>query len=148
MGIVVRDIEKALGFYSEVLGWKLPSKGPYSKILHMDVPGQRMKYAMLLAGSRFVELIEPEEGTWLSYLEAKGEGAICELCVLVDDIDEAICMLEQRGLVQMDWSNKRLSEKFMTTPSGSKCFYLPIKETLGTLIEVLQRPAKKIDERM
>ena len=140
VGIVVKDIEKAIAFYSEVLGWKMPTKGVYSSILHMNTPGEKMKYAMLSSGDTYIELIEPEEGTWSEYLVDKGEGAICELCVRVEDVQEAISVLEAKGMTPMDWSNKPLTEKFMIAPSGSKCFYLPKEKTNGTLIEFLQRP--------
>jgi methylmalonyl-CoA epimerase len=143
VGIVVRDVEKAVRFYSEVLGWKMPESGPYSKILQVDVPGEKIKYAMLSSGETYIELIEPEEGLWLTYLEERGEGAMCELCVVVDDIEEARKNLEAIGIEPMDRFNEPLKEKFMEAPSGSRYFYLPPEETFGTWIEILQRPWKK-----
>jgi len=139
VGIVVRDIEKSLKFYSEVIGWKLPETGPYSKILHIDVPGEKIKYAMLSSGKTYLELIEPEEGVWKEFLDEKGEGAICELCVLVKDINEARKKVESMGLTPMDRFRKPLEKGYEEAPSGSRYFYLPTEETSGTWIEVLQR---------
>ena len=143
IGIVVKDVEKAVKFYSEVLGWKMPDDGPYSKILCVDVPGERIKYAMLSTGDKYIELIEPEEGPWLEYLEERGEGAMCELCIVVDDIEQARTELKTMGIVPMDRFNEPLEEGVMEAPSGSKYFYLPPKDTFGTWIEILQRPWEK-----
>jgi methylmalonyl-CoA epimerase len=140
IGIVVKDVEKTVKFYTEVLGWKLPEEGPYSKILQVDVPGERIKYAMLESGGTYVEFLEPEEGLWLEYLKTKGEGAICEMCVLVDDIGEARKKVVKMGLVPMDRFNKPLKEEYMEAPSGSRYFYLHPEDTFGTWIEILQRP--------
>ncbi|TFG13691.1 hypothetical protein EU537_05395 [Candidatus Thorarchaeota archaeon] len=143
VGIVVKDVEKAVEFYSDVLGWKLPKEGPYSEILSIDVPGEKIRYAMLSSGDTYLELIEPKEGTWLEFLEEKGEGAICELCVLVDDIEEARKSIENRGITPMDRFRQPLKGDVMSAPSGSKYFYLPIEETSGTWIEILQRAWKE-----
>ncbi|MHA1388926.1 MAG: VOC family protein [Candidatus Thorarchaeota archaeon] len=143
IGIVVKEIEKSIKFYSEVLGWKLPESGPYSNILNIDVPGEKIKYAMLSSGDTYLELIEPEEGVWKDFLDEKGEGAICELCVLVDDIDKAREQIERMGLTPMNRFRKPLKKGFEEAPSGSKYFYLPSEETLGTWIEILQRASHK-----
>jgi methylmalonyl-CoA epimerase len=143
VGIVVRDVEKALKFYTDVLGWTLPASGPYSKILVIDVPGEKIKYAMLESGGTYLELIEPEEGIWMEFLQKKGEGAICELCVLVDDIMKAKTRVIDMGFTPMDRFQKPLKEDFMEAPSGSRYFYLSTKDTQGTWIEVLQRTRKK-----
>ncbi len=143
VSIVVKDIEKAIAFYSEVLGWKLPREGPYSRILSLEVPGEKIRYAMLSAGQNYFELVEPKEGIWLEILKERGEGAICELCVLVDDIEEARLSIEKKGMVAMDWSRKPLKEPYMTSPSGTKIFYMPTEGTFGTWIEVLERPKRK-----
>ena len=140
VGIVVSDIEKSVKFYSEVLGWKLPDSGPYSKILEIDIPGEKIKYAMLESGGTYLELIEPEEGVWMDFLNEKGEGAICELCVLVDDIDEAREQVKSMGITPMDRFKKPLEDRVEEAPSGSRYFYLPTEETSGTWIEILQRP--------
>ena len=139
VGIVVSDIERSVKFYSDVLGWKLPDKGPYSKILHIDIPGEKIKYAMLSSGGTFLELIEPESGVWKDFLDEKGDGAICELCVLVDDIEEARRQVESRGIIPMNRFRKPLEKGFEEAPSGSRYFYLPSEDTFGTWIEVLQR---------
>jgi catechol 2,3-dioxygenase-like lactoylglutathione lyase family enzyme len=139
VGIVVRNIEKSVKFYSEVLGWKLPESGPYSSILHIDVPGEKIKYAMLSSGGTYVELIEPETGVWKDFLDEKGEGAICELCVLVEDINKAREQVEKMGITPRNRFREPLEKGFEEAPSGSKYFYLPSQETFGTWIEILQR---------
>ena len=143
VGIVVSDLEKSVKFYTEVLGWALPSEGPYSKILEVDVPGEKIKYAMLSSGETYLELIEPQEGVWLEYLEQRGDGAICELCVLVDDIERARKYIESKGITPYDRFRNPLKHKFEKAPSGSKYFYLPTEDTFGTWIEILERPSLK-----
>lgn len=140
VGIVVTDIEKSVKFYSEVIGWKLPESGPYSKILDIDIPGEKIRYAMLDAGGKYFELIQPTEGVWMDFLKEKGEGAICELCVLVEDIEKAREHVEEMGITPMDRFRKPLTKGFEEAPSGSRYFYLPTEDALGTWIEVLERP--------
>ncbi|MFW9801750.1 MAG: VOC family protein [Candidatus Thorarchaeota archaeon] len=140
IGIVVSDIEKAIEFYSEVLGWNLPSEGPYSRILNVNIPGEKIRYVMLSSGDTYLELIEPQEGVWMEYLEEKGEGAICELCVLVDDIKAARSIIESKGICPCDRFGNPLKDEFEEAPSGSRYFYLSSEDSFGTWIEILERP--------
>jgi hypothetical protein len=95
---------------------------------------------MLECGGTYFELIEPREGVWMDFLKEKGDGAICELCVLVDDIEKARDHVEKMGITPMDRFRKPLKDGFEEAPSGSRYFYLPTKSTHGTWIEVLERP--------
>ena len=74
------------------------------------------------------------------HLREKGEGAICELCVLVDDIEKAREQVKSMGITPMDRFKKPLEGRVEEAPSGSRYFYLPAEETSGTWIEILQRP--------
>jgi len=127
----------------DTFGWNLPKTGPYSKILEVDVPGEKIRYALLVSYNSYIELVEPKEGLWMKYLEERGEGAICELCIRVDDIKQARKMLERKGITPMDRFNKPLKEKYILAPSGARYFYLPVQKTFGTWIEILERPWAK-----
>lgn len=140
IGIVVKELEKAIRFYSEIFGWKQPETGPYSKILKVDLLGYKLRYVLLKANDCYVELIEPKEGPWLKRLEEGGEGSIWELCILVDDIKKFYDKIKQKGITSVDRFGKPLKEKYIVAPSGAKIMFLPRNKTFGTLIEVLERP--------
>jgi methylmalonyl-CoA/ethylmalonyl-CoA epimerase len=82
IGIVVRDLEKAIKVYSDVLGLKV------DKI--EQVEEFRVKIAFLPVGEVLVELLEPiGPGTVQDFLAEHGEG-LYHICYKVTDIDKAL----------------------------------------------------------
>lgn len=142
-GIVVRNLEESIRFYSEVFGFRQPKTGPYSKTLIVDEPGYKLRYALLEADGFFIEFLEPKEGPWVKRLEEKGEGSICEICVVVDNVEEFYDRMKNRGITPVDRFGKPLvGKKYVEAPSGAKFMYLAPTETHGTMIEVLERSWK------
>lgn len=141
VGIVVEDLEKSIKFYSDVFGFKQPKTGPYSKILIVDKPRYKVRYAMLTNNGFFIELLEGKEGPWEERLKEKGQGAICEMCFAVDNIEKFHDEIEKQGMTPVDgYGTPLVDKKYVEAPSGSRFIYLRPKETNGTLIEILQRP--------
>jgi methylmalonyl-CoA/ethylmalonyl-CoA epimerase len=82
IGIVVRDLEKAIKVYSDVLGLKV------DKI--EQVEEFKVKIAFLPVGEVLVELLEPiGPGTVQDFLAEHGEG-LYHICYKVTDIDKAL----------------------------------------------------------
>ncbi len=147
IGILVKDINKAIKFYGKLLGWKIPEEEPYKgKIGFVDTPGHKYKYAMLKAPNNvYLELLEPVEGPWVKTLKEKGEGTFSEICVEVDDIEELADHFREMGITLLDADIKTpigKEKKYVVTPSGNKIFYVPLEKTMGTQWEFIQRPIK------
>jgi methylmalonyl-CoA/ethylmalonyl-CoA epimerase len=83
IGIVVRDTESALRYFSEHLGLLVV----HEELL--DVPPVRLTY--LESGNAFIQLIEPRrtDSELSRWLEEHGEG-VHHLCFGVDDVSHTI----------------------------------------------------------
>ena len=99
IGIVVRDIQQALGFYESALGLSL------SQVV--EAPDQKVQVAFLPVGESNIELVQPltdDTGT-AKFLEKRGEG-IHHICLEVEDIEAALARLwrtrEHRPLAHCD----------------------------------------------
>lgn len=144
IGIVVKDLDKAIKFYSEVFGFRIPETGPYSKILEIDQPGYKIRYVLLEANGVYIELLEPKKGPWLKRLEERGEGSIWEVCFEVEDIDEAYDEFNNMGITPTDRFDRPLAKgRYTVSPSGARFMHLPLDKTYGTWIEILDRPWKR-----
>jgi catechol 2,3-dioxygenase-like lactoylglutathione lyase family enzyme len=151
LGILVKDVKKAREFYKKMFDFDLPETGPYSKAY--DTGGYwNGKYCLISGKGKgdeeiFIEFLEipPNVDTSsLGFTFSNPEGAIVELCIAVDDLDEWYNKVKRMGYtVVSGWSKKPLTEeqKYVRAPSGSKYFYLLPEET-GTqfFIEILERP--------
>jgi len=104
IGIVVKDIDQAVEYYSSMFGW-----GPF-QIQELDMkmvpfifrgkPGSgRFKVAITRLGSLVVELFQALEGEspYMEFHREKGEG-IHHLGFQVDDFDGAVAALTQKGI--------------------------------------------------
>jgi methylmalonyl-CoA/ethylmalonyl-CoA epimerase len=82
IGIVVRDLEKAIKVYSDVLGLKVDRVEQVEEF--------KVKIAFLPIGEVLVELLEPiGPGTVQDFLAEHGEG-LYHICYKVTDIDKAL----------------------------------------------------------
>ena len=102
IGIVVRDMDKAIEYYSSTFGW-----GPF-KVSDVEVEDiifrgsavrSRTRLGFTSIGPITIELIQVLEGETLhtEFLREKGEG-IQHLRFEVDDLDSALCELAQDGI--------------------------------------------------
>ncbi|KYD35093.1 methylmalonyl-CoA epimerase [Geobacillus stearothermophilus] len=100
IGIAVRSIEKALPFYTDVLG--LPFLGIE------EVESEQVKVAFLQAGEAKLELLEPlsAESAVAKFIEKRGEG-IHHVALGVEDITERIRELKEHGIRMIQDALKR-----------------------------------------
>jgi methylmalonyl-CoA/ethylmalonyl-CoA epimerase len=95
VAVVVRDIEKALGFYRDILGLPVGQRA--------TVADQGVQAALLLAGPDEIELLEPTNpaGGVARFLDKKGEG-IHHLCVATTDVAAALERIKAANLPVID----------------------------------------------
>ena len=100
VAVVVRDIEKALGFYRDVLGLPLGKRA--------TVADQGVHAALLPAGRDEIELLEPTNpaGGVARFLEKKGEG-IHHLCVETSDVAAALDRIKAANLQVIDQAPRK-----------------------------------------
>jgi methylmalonyl-CoA/ethylmalonyl-CoA epimerase len=124
VGIVVRDIEQAMGFWRDVLGLELHT------LRTMDDQGVRA--ALLAIGDSEIELLEPvvTDNGVARYLERKGEG-LHHICFEVDDIEASLAELAAQGVELIDRTPRQGAE-------GRVAFIHP-RAAHGVLIELVQK---------
>ncbi len=102
LGIVVRDIDKAVGYYEATFGW-----GPFS-ISEISLEGclyrgkptdVRLKMAMAQSGPIEIELIQVLEGESIhsEFLREKGEG-LQHIRSTVDNLDDILAEWAKAGI--------------------------------------------------
>ena len=95
IGIAVKNIEESLAAVSKALGLPIP--------LIRDNPEKKMKCAVVDLKGIGLEFIEDYsgEGEFAKFVNEKGD-AIHHFCVLTDDIEADIKILEKRGIEMAD----------------------------------------------
>lgn len=125
IGIAVKDLEKTLEFYQQMLGLECTGREV--------VEEQKVKVAFLPVGDSEVELLEStdQEGPIAKFIEKKGEG-IQHIAFRVDDIEQTLKELKDKGVRLID-------EKPRYGAGGAKIAFLHPKSTNGVLIEISER---------
>lgn len=133
IGIAVKEIGKAAGFYENVLG--LPIAGEEA------IADRQLKIAFLETGNARLELIEPtsDDSTIAKFLANRGEG-IHHFCLLVDDIEQALQEMSQKGYRLIDETPRQGAE-------GSKIAFVHPSTAGGVLIELKQLADKKVSQK-
>ncbi|MDR0959061.1 MAG: methylmalonyl-CoA epimerase [Propionibacteriaceae bacterium] len=133
VGYAVPDLEAALKFHCDVLGFRL---------LHREVnEEQGVEEVMLGTGEQLpqsaqVQLLAPltPESTIGKFIDKRGPG-IQQVCYRVDDLDHVSEVLKSRGV-------RLLYEAPKTGTGGSRIQFAHPKDTGGILLEIVE-PAKK-----
>ena len=123
VAIVVENIDDALTFWRDQLGLSLD---------HIEnVPSQESKVAFIPIGDGEVELVEPTnpESGLAKYLEKRGEG-MHHLCIEVEDIEEALKNLVEKGVRLIDQEPKELP--------GRKMAFIHPQAANGVLVELYE----------
>ena len=124
IGIIVRDIEKALTVYQGALGLHL------ARI--QERPDLAATIAFLPTGDSEIELVQPvtTDSDVAKFLEERGEG-IHHICLEVDDIEGALSDLRGRGLQVID-------EIPRVGPEGERFAFIHPKSAHGVLLELYE----------
>jgi methylmalonyl-CoA/ethylmalonyl-CoA epimerase len=95
VGIVVRNLGKAYGFWRDALGLPL--------VREAEIPDQGVRAALLAAGDSEVELLEPtRDDTGVArFLAKRGEG-LHHLCLETPNVDADLGALRAQGLPLID----------------------------------------------
>lgn len=125
IGIAVKNLDETLEFYTEVLGLKAHGTEVIEE--------QKVKVAFLPCGDSELELLEStaEDGPIAKFIEKNGEG-IQHIALRVDNIEEAIAMLQEKGMRLID-------EKPRYGAGGARIAFLHPKATKGVLMELSER---------
>jgi methylmalonyl-CoA/ethylmalonyl-CoA epimerase len=121
VGIAVRDLDKSLQFYRDVLG------------LHVHaldtVEDQGVRASLLTIGESEIELLEPisPEANMAKFIERKGEG-LHHICFQTADVDGDLEELKRKEVELVD-------QKSRAGLAGMICFLHP-KASRGVLVEL------------
>ena len=123
IGIAVKDIDIAMGFFKEVFGVEL---GEVS-----DISDQGVRATLIAIGQTRLELLQPlhSDTTVGRFIEKRGEG-LHHLAFNVANVDESLSTLDSKGINLLDKSPRE-------GLSGLIAFIHP-KSTYGVLTEIVQ----------
>lgn len=126
VGVVVRSVDAALGFYRDVMGLEVAA----DQVLEE----QGVRGVLLSVGENEIELLEPvRDDTGVArYLESRGE-TLHHICFRTDDIAAELQRLEAQGVALIDETPRE-------GLAGLVAFIHP-KAVHGVLIELAQPPA-------
>jgi methylmalonyl-CoA epimerase len=127
VGLVVRSLEAAYGFWRERLGLPL--------LRAAEVPDQGVRAALLACGPVEIELLEPIDpgGGVARFLDRRGQG-FHHLCLESDDVAGELCRLQGLGVELID----RLPRAGL---AGAVAFLHP-RAAAGILVELATPPAR------
>jgi methylmalonyl-CoA/ethylmalonyl-CoA epimerase len=130
VGVVVRDMERAMRFWRDTLGLHV------HKTQHIEEQG--VNAALLTLGDSEIELLEPTvtDNGIARYLEAKGEG-LHHVCFQVDEVAPELNALKARGVEMID-QEPRIGI------AGRICFLHP-RAMQGTLVELCEPIDEALD---
>jgi methylmalonyl-CoA/ethylmalonyl-CoA epimerase len=130
IGVAVRDVDRSLSIYRDVMGAKVTT---YKQL------GTTKDYTFtqIVLGGQRIELIEPVEGTQsflTKFLEKRGEG-LHHLTFQVNDILATANYLKSKGL--------KITDEFYEDPIWRTAFVSP-KSSNGVLIQLYETEPSSI----
>ncbi len=142
VGIVVRDVDKAVEYYWQKFGigpWQIMTFGPGSKKLtyYGEPCSFVLRIALAQVGPLMLELLEPVSGPTphQDFLEQHGEG-VQHLGIFVERLDQAAEMMYKLGYKEISGAYG-----FGTKGDGAAA-YFGTDDQLGTLLELIEMPAE------
>lgn len=125
IGIAVKNLDETLKFYTEILGLELGGTEV--------VEEQKVRVAFLPIGDTEIELLEStsDDGPIAKFIEKNGEG-MQHIAFKVDDIDEAIAYMQEKGMRMID-------EQPRYGAGGAKIAFVHPKSSNRVLVELSQR---------
>lgn len=147
--MTVSDLERAVDFYSRVLGFK--------KVRDTEVAGEtyeslegvfgvRMRVVRMQLGDEFIELTEysAPKGRPITAGAHSNDRAFQHIAIIVSDMDQAYAWLRQNKVEHASSGPQRLPD-WNKNASGIKAFYF--KDPDGHPLEILQFPPNKGAEK-
>ena len=125
LGVAVRSIDERLRLYRDLLGLPLQTIE--------EVPGEKVRVAMLPAGRTRIELLEPTSGDSSigRFIAKRGEG-MHHVCFEVEDLEAALSTLKAAGLAA-------IGEEGRPGAEGARVAFVHPRGTGGVLLELRQR---------
>jgi methylmalonyl-CoA/ethylmalonyl-CoA epimerase len=120
LGIAVPRLDEAVAAY-EALGFRVEST-------HV-VPTERVRAAFLPVGESRLELLEPTDPSSVIARFLEKRSGLHHVCVLVEDIEEALADLKARGVETID-------EKPRVGAGGCRVAFLHPRAAGGVLLEL------------
>jgi methylmalonyl-CoA epimerase len=129
VALIVRDIDAALPFYTEQLGFRL-----IGDELTQASGGARLAY--LDAGNIILQLVSPTgaNGPIADYLDSNGEG-LHHICLTVDDIEQTLNRFAPESNVPIALGGR-----------GRRTAFLPIRPN-GLITELTEATEYRSDEQ-
>jgi methylmalonyl-CoA/ethylmalonyl-CoA epimerase len=125
VAVIVADLDRALGFWRDILGLPLE--------LVLPIEQDRVTIAFLPVGESKVELVMPTDDTTgvARFLAARGEG-FHHVCLEVANLAETLLRLEIDGIELIDSAPRKGAE-------GPVAFIHP-RSCHGVLVELIEAP--------
>ena len=129
IGIAVKNLDEAIGFYEKILGLKCYNIE--------EVAEQKVKTAFFMVGQTKIELLESTspDGPIGRFIEKSGEG-IHHIAFAVENIEEKLAYAEQLGIRLIDYVPRKGAE-------GLDIAFLHPHSTSGVLMEICEDKNKK-----
>ena len=128
VGVVVRDVEASRRLWEDCLGIRL---GGVEDLPHLPV-----RIAMYPVGESMVELVAgTTQDSKHARMVAEGKGGLNHICLQVEDIEQALAELKEKGVPLLD-QVPRLGH------AGCRIAFIDPAATENCLIELAELPAQ------
>jgi methylmalonyl-CoA/ethylmalonyl-CoA epimerase len=126
IGVAVRSLEEAVPAWTDRFGLRLAAID--------EVPTERVRVAILMAGRTRIELLEPTapDSPIAKFLEKRGPG-VHHLAFQVGDCGEVLKVLTEQGAPVLDDAPRPGAH-------GTKCAFVHPKHLGGILAELVEDP--------
>jgi 4-hydroxyphenylpyruvate dioxygenase-like putative hemolysin len=144
IGVVVKDLEKAIEVYSSFFGvgpWKVVDLPSINATLHGKPVEYALRIGLAKVGCIVLELIQVLEGETIhtEFLRKRGEG-IHHIALCVDDLDNIVEEWEAAGIEVLQRSRLPTQEG-----DAAGIAYMDTEELIGIIIELARAPRSRID---
>jgi catechol 2,3-dioxygenase-like lactoylglutathione lyase family enzyme len=137
IGIPVRDLDRSLAWYGELLGLEpdfvqLADDPATSRIVQLE--DARLRFAFLPLGDTMIELLEYENPRGKDFDRRNCDVGAIHVCFEVDDIERVYRLLTEQGVafsVEPTWLDGAIE--------GHRCCYF--RDPDGIQLEIWQKPA-------
>lgn len=139
VGIVVGKIDsEILDFYTNVLGCE------NAQFMQLSNEYYDLRACFLSLGDVKIELLEGRKGPEAEFTQRHGAGAIFEIALQVESLEELYDRMKKRGITLVATANNDplpYGKKYNEAPGApDKWAYLPRDKTFGTIIEIVEKP--------